>query len=163
MAILQNKSQHIYIIEIECNTPLLTNIYYNYENQIFSGLQKGDIVIKNVEAKKSFSFTLASAHRIFYYSISAFNPIENPDISFTFDDTKYLQIKENSLQSGFLSSIPYNVYVVNNGASAIRFIFKFAYQLNLNLDGTMNIKILKENYILMEMYTYINLLLVIIN
>ena len=30
--ILQEKSQHIDIVEFECNTPLLANIYYSNEN-----------------------------------------------------------------------------------------------------------------------------------
>ena len=124
---LIEKSQHIDVVEIECNTPLLANIYYNYEGQIYSGLSRGDIVVKTLNEKETFSFTLTGSSVNFYYSISAFNFIENPNIIFTYDGKNSHQINENSLQVGLLFKMPYNVFVVNNGNSPTRFIFKIGY------------------------------------
>ena len=124
---LTEKSQHIDVVEIECNTPLLANIYYNYENQEFSGLNIGDIVIQNVGKGKTFSFTLASISKTFYYSISAFNSKEDPNLVFNFDETRVHEIKENSVEMGLLPRMPYRVSVINNGNSDTRIIFKIGY------------------------------------
>ena len=124
---LSEKSQHIDVLEIECTTPLLTNIYYNYKGQVFSGLGRGDIVVKNLGPRETFSFTLVSGARNFYYSISTFNPKENPDLTFRFDNVQLHQIIENSLTSNFLLSMPYRVSVENNKNTDTRFIFKIGY------------------------------------
>ena len=125
---LQSKPQHIDIVEIECNTPLLANVYYNYEGQQFSGLELGDIAIKNLNPKESTIITLDNAITGFlFYSISLFNPIENPDISFKFGDGQIHQVNENGIQSSFLLSIPESISVINNGETSTRFIFKIGY------------------------------------
>ena len=124
---LSEKSQHTDIIEIECTTPLLTNIYYNYKGQPFSGLGRGDIVVKNLGPKETFSFTLVSGARNFYYSISTFNPKEDPDLVFSFDNVQYHQITQNSLTSNYLFTMPYRVSVDNNKNTNTRFIFKIGF------------------------------------
>jgi hypothetical protein len=125
---LSEKSQHIDVIEIECTTPLLTNIYYNYQGQVFSGLGRGDIVVKNLGPQETFSFTLLSASVNFYYSISVFNSKENPDLTFSFDNVQYHHITENSLQVGMiLNKMPYKVSVDNNKNTDTRIIFKIGY------------------------------------
>ena len=125
--ILSEKSQHIDVIEFECNTPLLINVYYTNKNQIYSGLRKGDIVVKNLGGGETFSFTIGSLSGLFYYSISTFNVVENPDITIVYDNTNRQQIQENSLHSGFLLKTPYNIYIINNGYSSTRVIYKIGY------------------------------------
>ena len=138
---LPKNEKHIDIVEIICNTPLLLNAYYNYENQEFSGLERGDIVVKNLEAKKSVKITMDNAlSGTFYFSISLFNPKENPDISFNFGNKTTHTIKENALQTGFLLSTPDNIAIVNNGNSNTRFIFKIGYDVESEWE------IEKENY-----------------
>jgi len=128
--ILQEKSQHIDVVEFECNTPLMANIYYSYENQAFNELKRGDIAVKNLASRESATITLdPSVAGTFYYSVSLFNPKENPDITVNFDSTKAHQINENSLQIGLLFKTPENIYIVNNGNSATRFIFKIGYRV----------------------------------
>ena len=125
---LPSKSQHIDIVELECNSPLLANVYYNYEGQVFSELELGDIAIKHLKGKESTKITLNTAMAgIFYYSISLFNPIENPDISLRFGDTISQNIYENSLRAGFLTKVPESISLINNGETSTRFIFKIGY------------------------------------
>ena len=124
---LGEKSQHIDVVEIECGTPLLANIYYNYKDQTYSGLTRGDIVVKNLDPRETFSFTLSSSTRNFYYSISTFNTKEIPDVTFSFDNTKAHQINENSIQVGYLFTMPYKVTAVNNKDTNTRIIFKIGY------------------------------------
>ena len=125
---LSSKSQHIDIVEIECNTPLLANVYYNYEGQQFSGLQRGDIAIKNLNSHDSITISLdTSMTGILYYSISCFNSKENPDVTIKFDSSKVHEIKENALQIGFLLNTPQSISLINNGNTATRFIFKVGY------------------------------------
>jgi hypothetical protein len=125
---LSSKSQHIDIVEIECNTPLLANAYYNYEGQQFSGLERGDIAIKNLNSHDSITISLdTSMSGILYYSISCFNSKENPDVTIKFDSAKVHEIKENALQIGFLLNTPQSISLINNGNTATRFIFKIGY------------------------------------
>ena len=123
-----SKSQHIDVVEIECNTPLLANFYYNYEGQVFSGLELGDIAVKTLGGGLSTTITLNTAMSgILYYSISLFNPIENPNIVVKFGNSRVHEITENSLNIGFLMSIPESISINNNGNSPTRFIFKIGY------------------------------------
>ena len=57
---LQRRSQHIDIVLLDCNTPLLANAYYGVEGQEFSGLELGDIAIENLNAKSSTSIGLVA-------------------------------------------------------------------------------------------------------
>ena len=125
---LKTKEQHMDIIEIECNTPLLANVYYNYEGQIFSGMKLGDIAIQYLAPRDSITISLDnSVSGKFFYSVAAFNPSEKPDITFKFGNNKSHQIYENSVQSSFLYDVAENIDVINNGNSATRFIFKIGY------------------------------------
>ena len=122
------KSQHIDVVEIECNTPLLANFYYNYEGQIFSGLELGDIAVKTLGAGLSTTITLDTSVRgNLYYSISLFNPVENPNIVFKFGNYNIHEITENALQIGVLLTIPESISINNNGNTPTRFIFKIGY------------------------------------
>ena len=125
---LSNKTQHIDVVEIECNTPLLANAYYNYKDQVFSGLELGDIAVKILDSGESSLISLDnSVSGSLYYSISLFNPKENPDITFKFGKSNIHQVNENSLQVGILFSIPESITVINNGNTGTRFIFKIGY------------------------------------
>ena len=125
---LISRSQHIDVVEIECNTPLLANVYYNYEGMEFSGLELGDIAIKTLAPKESTTISLDTAMSgSLYYSISLFNSVENPDISFRFGNDRIHEVNENALQIGFLLNVPDNINVVNNGNTPTRFIFKIGY------------------------------------
>ena len=125
---LPSKSQHIDIVEIECNSPLLANVYYNYEGQIFSALGLGDIVIKNLKGGESTKITIDTAMGgYFYYSIALFNQEGNPDITVKFSEQISQNIYENSLRAGFLPRFPESISVTNNGGTLTRFIFKIGY------------------------------------
>ena len=125
---LSKQSQHIDIVEIECNTPFLANIYYNYEGQEFNGLKEGEIAIKNLKAKESISFTFdTSNNRYLEYSISTFNPIENPNITVAVPNQIIHEIKENSLIPSLFLSMPEKIIISNNGETPTRFIFKRGY------------------------------------
>ena len=125
---LKSKSQHIDIVEIECNTPLLANAYYNYEDQVFSGLELGDIAVKTLKSKESTTITLDQAvSGNLYYSISLFNPVENPNIIFRFGTGTVHEVTENGLHVGVLIIIPESISIANNGDTSTRFIFKIGY------------------------------------
>ena len=125
---LVSRPQHIDIVEIECNSPLLANVYYNYEGQQFSGLGLGDIAIKTLGSQESTIITIdETMSGSLYYSISLFNNVENPDISFRFGNDRIHQVNENALQTGFLVKIPESISVMNNGNTPTRFIFKIGY------------------------------------
>ena len=83
---LKNKTQHIDVFEIECNTPLFANVYYNEKDQEFSDLTVGDVAIQYIDPKNTATITIdtTTISGIFYYSISAFNPQGNPDLTFNF-------------------------------------------------------------------------------
>ena len=131
--IIGSKSQHIDIVEIECNTPLLANVYYNYEDQQFSGLELGDIAVKNLNSKKSVTIYLDTAMSgSLFYSISLFNPVENPNIIYTFGNSMVHEITQNALQTGIVLIVPESITIINNGDSATRFIFKIGYGVESN-------------------------------
>ena len=122
---LKSLSQHIDVIEVECNTPLLLNIYYNYKE--FDPYSDEDIVVRNVGSGETLSFTRYSTYGKYVYSLKAFNPKEDPDITFRFEGKEEKPIKENSMELGILVSIPYTIYIYNRGRSATRIIFKLGY------------------------------------
>ena len=125
---LPSKSQHIDIVEIECNSPLLANVYYNYEGQIYNALSLGEIAVQNLKARESTKITIDTAMGgTFYFSISLFNPIENPDISFSFGDGKMTRFTENTLHVNVLFNPPESISFINNGETTTRFIFKIGY------------------------------------
>ncbi|MBO6243522.1 MAG: hypothetical protein J6O41_03010, partial [Clostridia bacterium] len=124
------RSQHIDIVEITCATPLLINAYYNYDNYPYSWVSQGDVVVKNIASKESFTFYLdTSSSSIFYYSIEVFNPRESPNIVVNYNSQVSTVITENSLMAGFLFSAPESINVVNKGNTQTRFIFKVGFEV----------------------------------
>ena len=77
------KTQHLDVVEIECSTPLLSKVYYNSESQVYSVLKLGDIAIKNLAAGEDISISLVTSASTIgtFYSIAAYNPNGNPDLS----------------------------------------------------------------------------------
>ena len=131
---LPEKSQHIDIIEIECKSPLLINAYYSYDSYTFNNVKEGEIVIKEISEYDSFSFTVSKGtSSLFFYSISLFNPIENPEVTVTFSNGIEHHFSENSLKTGMLLSIPEKITVINNKKTKTRFIFKIGFGVE-NID-----------------------------
>ena len=130
---LADKTTHVDIIEIECNTPLLANAYYHSDNFVFYHLQNCNFAIKSLKPKESLNFTIDSTQfHSFYYSVSFFNPAENPDMTINYKNIeeetfKVESFKENALFSGHLANIPEIITVINNGDTSTRFIYKIGY------------------------------------
>ena len=106
------KTQHLDIVEIECSTPLLSKVYYNSENQVYSGLKLGDIAIKNLSIGEDISISLDTSAATIgtFYSIAAYNPNGNPDLSVTYGSI-VLEMKENSVKTSIsLTSNKDNFY-----------------------------------------------------
>ena len=132
---LPEKSQHIYIIEITCNSPLLINAYYSYDNYPYNNVKEGEIVVRELKEYDWFSFTIEKGSSpLFFYSMSLFNPIESPEVTVRFSDGNEHYISENSMQTGMLMSFPSSVTVINNKKTNTRFIFKIGYGVETNQD-----------------------------
>ena len=133
---LPKKSQHIDVIEIECNdTPLLLNAYYSYASYPYYNVKEGDIVVKELPSLSSFSFTIEKGSSpLFFYTISLFNPIESPDVTVRFSDGNEHYISDNSLSTGKLMFIPERITIINNSRTSTRFIFKIGYGVEANED-----------------------------
>jgi hypothetical protein len=125
---IPSRSQHIDIVEIQCNTPLLANVYYHPEKQSYSWVTLGDVVVKNLNPKEPFLFYLDTVSETnMYYSVEILNSNETPNVDIKFSDGASISIKENSLKSGILFHVPESVTVVNNANSKTRFIFKVGF------------------------------------
>ena len=125
---LPEKPQHIEVIEIECKSPLLLNAYYSYDEYSYNNVKEGEIVVKELPAQDSFSFTVEKgSSSLFYYSMTLFNPIDTPDVTVQFSKGDEHYIKENSLQTGMLLYIPDRITVISNCKSKTRFIFKIGF------------------------------------
>ena len=125
---LPEKSQHIDVIEIQCKSPLLINAYYSYDSYVYNNVKEGEIVVKELQEYDSFSFTVSKGTSpIFFYSISLFNPTENPEVTVHFSNGVDHYISENSLQTGMVLSFPEKISVINNHKSKTRFIFKIGF------------------------------------
>ena len=126
---LPEKSQHIDVIEITCSTPLLLNAYYTYD-YLYNNVKQGEIVVRNLEAEKSFSFSVQkTVNSVFFYTLSLFNPVEEPDVTVRFSDGTEHYITQNSLQTGMLMSFPDRISVINNCKTKTRFIFKIGFSI----------------------------------
>ena len=146
---LPEESQHIDVIEIQCETPLLLNAYYTDNNYIYKDLKKGEIVVKELPAISSFSFSISNdSSGFFFYSISSFNSIEPPSITVQFPDGSEHYISDNSLHGYLLFTYPDKVTVINNSKTKTRFIFKIGFSVegsedwkevedSQNLEGTL--------------------------
>ena len=123
---LPSKSQHIDIIEVTCETPLLMNAYYTKDDFIYVDIEKGGVVIKSLSSQSSFDFSLKEYElSSMEYTISLYNPKESPDITVSFPDGTQHRFTGNSLQQGTIMHIPDKVKVINNLKTETRFIFKF--------------------------------------
>ena len=123
---LPAKSQHIDIIEIQCETPLLMNAYYTQDSFFYADIEKGGVAIKVLPKQSSFAFSLKTYDvNIFEYTISLYNPDESPDVTITFSDGTVHRVSGNTLQVRTVPKIPQKVTILNNCKSDTRFIFKF--------------------------------------
>ena len=141
-------TQHIDVVEIQCQTPLLANAYYNTEKEEYLDLKKGNIAIKTLPASGSTTITLDPyLSGVIYCSISLFKPNNNADMTFKYGSSSET-IRGNTLKLTILAVAPKEITVVNNGDSATRFIFKIGYGVESsedwheveeaqNLDGTL--------------------------
>ena len=70
-------------------------------------MKNGNFMIKSWATQESKSFTIdATQFRLFYYSISLFNPVENPNIRIINKNMGDKNNKENALFSGYLVKAP---------------------------------------------------------
>ena len=84
---LPSKSQHIDIIEITCETPLIMNAYYTQDTFYYADIEKGGVVIKSLPSQSSFDFSFKEYElNSLEYSISLYNTIENPYLTVSFSD-----------------------------------------------------------------------------
>ena len=138
---LYPKSQHIDIIEVECESLLLMNAYYTRDNYIFNDVEKGQVVIKMLPAKTYYAFSFKTYNDSdFQYTISIYSPTKSNDITVFFSDGEQHHITRNSLEMGGAESVPESVKIINNGKSDTRFIFKFGYNVEDNWEKETDIK-----------------------
>ena len=127
---IPESSTHIDIVEIQCNTPLLINAYYNTQNYNYGLISLGDVVVRNLNPKESFSFSLDNTIiSTLYYSIQVYSPSKNPNIKITFSNGVYNSVNENSLKIGMLMGKIEDVSLTNNGDSLTRIIFKIGFSV----------------------------------
>ena len=131
---LPAKSQHIDIIEIQCETPLLMNAYYTKDNFAYVDIDKGGVVIKMIPGQSRTMFSLKEYNNTsrFEFTISLYNPNESPDVTVSFTDGTIHQYIGNSLQEGMMMHIPEGATVINNCKTETRFIFKFGLSVESN-------------------------------
>ena len=123
---LPSKSQHIDIIEVTCETPLLINAYYTKDDFFYTDIEKGGVVLKLLPGQSSFNFSFKRYDlTTLEYTISLYNPTETPDVTLSFYDGTPHRFTGNSLQTGVILSIPETVTILNNCKSETRVIFKF--------------------------------------
>ena len=127
---IPERSTHIDIVQVTCNTPLLINAFYNTENYDYGLVSLGNVVVKNLNPKESFTFYLdTTISSTFYYSMEVYNKNKNPNIKIIFSNGIYNSVSENSLRSGMLINVPESVNLVNEGDSLTRFIFKVGFSV----------------------------------
>ena len=143
---LPYQTQHIDVIEIECKSPFLINAYYTDFNYIYNYVKEGEVVVKEINARQDFTFTLDKNMKgMFYYSLSLFNPLETPDSTIKFSNGVTHAYTGNIVDSGMIMSVPERVTIINNCNSKTRFIFKIGYGFkNWKVDkkeaGTLYVK-----------------------
>ena len=122
---LEEKSQHIDVIELECASPFLLNAYYSYDGYSYSHLRQGEIVVKNLLPKEELLVTIdPQEDNLFYYTLSLYSHEAEPDFTLIFSDVEKHYVHGNSMQQGLLYNVPKNVTFINNGRVITRFIFK---------------------------------------
>ena len=120
--------QHADVVEIQCQTPLLVNAYYNTPNEEYLDLKKGNVAIKTLSPSENILITLDPLiSGMLYCSISLFNPNEDPDMTFYYGTGYTQNLKGNLLKLTTLYTSPSTISVINNGNSNTRFILKIGY------------------------------------
>ena len=143
---LPEKSQHIDVIEIECNSPLLINAYYSYDEYEYEYIRQGEIVVKDLLPNSEFKFSIEpqEGEDLFYYSLSLFNSVEVPYVTLRFSEGTEHYISGNTLQNGILMFIPTDVTIINKVNTKTRFIFKVGLNVekgkDWHKDTTVDIK-----------------------
>ena len=142
---LEERSQHIDIIEIECISPLLINAYYTYSNYKYQNVNQGEIVIKDILPDESFKFTIEPQDEdMFYYSVSLYNPVEEPTVTVRFSDGNEHIITGNTIQDGLILNVPSDITIINDVKTKTRLIFKFGLNVeqgkNWKEDHSLDIK-----------------------
>ena len=136
---LGRQTQHTDIVEIECQTPLLINAYYNAENTEFLDLKKGNIAIKTLPALGSVTITLdPSLSGALYCSLSTYNSNGNPDMTIDYGNGSSETLQGNTLKLSILYSVPSSISITNNGNTASRFVFKLGYGVEQESDWIEN-------------------------
>ena len=127
--------QHADVVEIQCQTPLLVNAYYNTPNEEYLDLKKGNVAIKTLSPNGNILITLDPLiSGMLFCSISLFNPNEDPDMTFYYGTGYTQNLKGNCLKLTTLYSSPSNISVINNGNSNTRFILKIGYGVEKESD-----------------------------
>ena len=127
--------QHADVVEIQCQTPLLVNAYYNKPNEEYLDLKKGNVAIKTLSPSENVLITLDPLITgMLYCSISLYNPNEDPDMTFYYGTGYTQNIKGNCLKLTTLYSSPSTISVINNGNSNTRFILKIGYGVEKESD-----------------------------
>ena len=127
---LSPKSQHIDIIEVECETPLLINAYYTKDDYMYVDMDLGGVVIKLIPGQDIFTFSFARLEKTtLEYTVSVYNSKESPDITLTTSDGETIHVVGNTLQQGKIYLIPQSINVLNNAKSETRFIFKYGFSI----------------------------------
>ena len=130
---LSTKSQHIDIIEVECETPLLINAYYTKDDYMYVDMDLGGVVIKLIPGQEFFTFSFARLEKTtLEYTVSVYNSKESPDITLTTSDGETIHVVGNTLQQGKIYLIPQSINVLNNAKSETRFIFKYGFGVEDN-------------------------------
>ena len=130
---LSEKSQHIDIIEVECETPLLINAYYTKDDYYYVDMDLGGVVIKLIPGQDIFTFSFKILEKTtLEYTVSLYNSKESPDVTLSTSDGETIHIFGNVLQQGKMYSIPQSITVLNNVKTATRFIFKFGFGVEDN-------------------------------
>ena len=131
-AILQEKSQHIDVVEIECASPFLLNTYYSYNSYRYTNLRPGEIVVRELSPNDELFATIDPMEvQIFYYTLSLYNPNETAQFIVRFSGGDEHFYSGNSMSHGQLMYIPQNVTFINNVKTRTRFIFK----IGLNVEN----------------------------
>ena len=132
---LGENTQHIDVVEIQCQTPLLANAYYNKPDEQFLDLKKGNIAIKTLSPNQNTLITLDPLiSGMLFLTISLYNPKESPDMTFYYGTGYNENIKGNCLVLSKLYITPESISVVNNGNSDTRFILKIGYGVEQESD-----------------------------
>ena len=134
-SILQEKSQHIDVVEVECASPFLLNAYYSYNDYSYSHLRQGEIVVKNLLPSEALLVTIDQQEDdMFYYTLSLYSHEGEPDFTLRFSDGTEHYVRGNSMQEGMLYHVPKNVTFINNARVRTRFIFKIGLNVEKGKD-----------------------------